>query len=104
MGVLPVNFPVVIPGQPAGPNPESGDCNLEIPGSRLRAPRNDERKTYTHPPRAPDHDKERELAEKSVAMEIILRALLEKEYPQQPDDEQRPGGDAEHNVSDLQPT
>jgi hypothetical protein len=31
----------VIPGQPAGLNPESRDCPLEIPGSRLRTPRND---------------------------------------------------------------
>ena len=32
----------VIPGQPAGLNPESGDDQREIPGSRQRAPRNDE--------------------------------------------------------------
>jgi hypothetical protein len=31
----------VIPGQPAGLNPESRDYKLEIPGSRSRAPRND---------------------------------------------------------------
>jgi hypothetical protein len=33
---------LVIPGQPAGLNPESGDYQREIPGSRWRAPRNDE--------------------------------------------------------------
>jgi hypothetical protein len=31
-------FSPVIPGQPAGLNPESRDHKLEIPGSRKRAP------------------------------------------------------------------
>ena len=31
----------VIPGQPAGLNPESGDCQREIPGSRFARARND---------------------------------------------------------------
>jgi hypothetical protein len=43
MGVLPVNVPLVIPGHRAAMNPESGDCKLEIPGSRWRARRNDEK-------------------------------------------------------------
>ena len=36
-------------------------------------------------------------------MEIIARALLEQEYPQQPDNEQRTRRDAEHEIRDLQP-
>jgi hypothetical protein len=43
----------VIPGQPAGLNPESRcserqHCYSEIPGSRLRAPRNDGAKIWQH--------------------------------------------------------
>jgi hypothetical protein len=43
------------------------------------------------------------LGDKCVTVEIIVRALLEKEYPQRPDDEQCAGGDAGHQVGDLQP-
>src|SRR5260221_2276726 len=32
---------IVIPGWSEGPDPESGNYHLEIPGSRSRAPRND---------------------------------------------------------------
>src|SRR5271169_4556570 len=38
-----------------------------------------------------------------MAVKIVTRALLEKEHPQQADDEQRARRNAEHEVGDLQP-
>jgi hypothetical protein len=34
---------------------------------------------------------------------IIVRPLLEQEHAEQPDKQQRAGGDAEHEVGDLKP-
>jgi len=45
----------------------------------------------------------RELDLESVAVKIIIRPLLEEGHPQQPDDQQRPRGNAEHEVGDLKP-
>jgi ketosteroid isomerase-like protein len=38
-----IEFQPVIPGRVEDANPESGICRIEIPGSRQRAPRNDEK-------------------------------------------------------------
>src|SRR5580698_8521400 len=51
---------------------------------------------------ADDHE-QAELGQKRVAVPVIGRTLLEEEHPQQADHEQRAGGDAEHQIRDLQP-
>src|SRR2546430_3306696 len=48
-----------------------------------------------------DGDKDREFCHEGLAVEVIVRPFLEIEHPQQPDDEQRTGGDAEHPVGGL---
>jgi hypothetical protein len=71
----------------------SSDCTA--PGQKFPG-RNDRQQ-------ADDH-KQAELGQKRVAVPVVSGALLEEEYPQQPDDQQRAGSDAEHKVGDLKPS
>src|SRR5262249_28798365 len=52
----------------------------------------------------PEDDEHKEFGQEGRAVQVVVPALLEQEHPQQPDDEEETGGNAEHDISRLQPS